>query len=338
MMGGEGLIEVRKADYEKLVSENAVLREENTSLRVNLNKLSADHAALRRAAGGTEKSRSQTPHSQIAVAPSLETAMDGTAKEFAEQILHIHTHLNESRVLDVVRDGLMQGRVDLFLQPIVMLPQRAPAYFECYSRIRAADGSVVTPGQYIALAKANGLLGSIDNMLLIRCIQLVRRARNNNNGLGFFCNISIQTLADRKFFRKFIAFMEANKDLAPRLTFEFSEEDIAANWDGVFEQLTLLSGLGFGFSMDHVTQLGFAPSQMASRNFKFVKVDIETILSRSEDGGHNLSVLCQELERKGMKLIVEKIENQDQLDRLLKLGKYLAQGFLLGEPRLSRSI
>ena len=334
----EGLIEVRKADYDKLVSENAVLREENTSLRVNLTKLSADNAALRRSQSDVAKSLAQIPNSQIAVAPTLEAAMDGTAKEFAEQILNIHSHVNESRVLDVVRDGLMQGRVDLFLQPIVMLPQRTPSYFECYSCIRAADGSVVTPAQYIPLAKANGLLASIDNMLLIRCIQLVRRARNNNNGLGFFCNISIQTLADRKFFRKFIIFMEANKDLASRLTFEFSEEDIAANWDGVFEQLTLLSGLGFGFSMDHVTQWGFAPSQMASRNFKFVKVDIGTILSRSDDGGENLRLLCQELDRKGMKLIVEKIETQDQLDRLLELGNYLAQGFLLGEPRLSRSI
>lgn len=336
-MVAEGSIEVRKADYEKLVSENAVLREENSSLRVQLNKLSLEHAR-RTPPVEAKKILPPIPNSQIAAAPSLESAMDGTAKEFAEQILNIHAHLNDSRILDVVRDGLMQGRVDLFLQPIVMLPQRTPSYFECYSRIRAADGATVMPAQYIALAKANGLLSSIDNMLLIRCIQLVRRARNNNNGLGFFCNISIQTLADRKFFRKFIGFMEANKDLAPRLTFEFSEEDIAANWDGVYEQLSLLAGLGFGFSMDHVTQLGFAPSQMASRNFKFVKVDVDIILSRSEDGGHNLRLLCEELDRKGMKLIVEKVETQDQLTRLLELGRYLAQGFLLGEPRLSRSI
>lgn len=337
-MGVEGLIEVRKADYENLVSENAFLREENSSLRVSLNKLALDRARLRGIPAEAENSLSHISTSQIAIPPSLDLAMDGTAKEFADQILNIHTHLNESQVLNVVRDGLMQGRVDLFLQPIVMLPQRTPSYFECYSRIRAADGSMVTPTQYIALAKANGLLSSIDNMLLIRCIQLVRRARSKNHDLGFFCNISIRTLADHKFFRKFITFMETNKDLAPHLTFEFSEEDIAANWDAVYEQLALLAGLGFGFSMDHVKQLDFAPSQMARRNFKFVKAEVDAILSRSADGGQNLRLLCQELERKGMKLIVEKVETQDQLNRLLELGSYLAQGFLLGEPRLSRGI
>jgi cyclic-di-GMP phosphodiesterase TipF (flagellum assembly factor) len=58
-------------------------------------------------------------------------------------------------------------------------------------------------------------------------------------------------------------------------------------------------------------------------------------LSRSQRR-QNLQLFKQELDRNGIDLIVEKIETQDQLVELLDLGIYFAQGYLFGEPRLSR--
>lgn len=248
----------------------------------------------------------------------------------------VRADLDHAQTLDIVREGLKRDRVDLFLQPIVSLPQRKPRFYECFSRIRDADGAMVLPEQYIEVAKKEGFLRAIDNMLLFRCIQLVRKAQRHKHNLGFFCNMSVETLGDRSFLREFIAFMAQNRELASQLTFELAEEDILSRWDDVSEDLNRLARLGFYFSMDRVRGIDLAPELLARRHFKFVKLDAGTLLNSGAKGGMNIRALKQELDRNGIDLIVEKIEGEQQLVELLDHHIDFGQGFLFGEPRLSR--
>lgn len=247
-----------------------------------------------------------------------------------------HPKLDSRQVFHVLRDALKHQRVDLFLQPIVKLPQRTPRYYECFSRIRSADGAIVTPEQYLELARDHGMLRSIDNMLLFRCIQLVRKAQRRNHNLGFLCNISMETLGDRLFFKQFIGFMEENRDLSSRLIFEVSQPDIDAQWDSFAEDLDKLARLGFRFSMDHVQHLGLDLALMASRNFSFVKVSAATLLKHGGNDGKHLRAFREELRRNRLELIIEKVETEEQLLDLLDLDMPLAQGYLFGQPRLCR--
>ncbi|MCM0020066.1 MAG: EAL domain-containing protein, partial [Tagaea sp.] len=64
------------------------------------------------------------------------------------------TNLPDAQVLDIVRDALREGRVELYLQPIVDLPQRRRRHYECFSRMRAPDGTLIGPDSYLALAEA----------------------------------------------------------------------------------------------------------------------------------------------------------------------------------------
>ena len=102
----------------------------------------------------------------------------------------IEESLGEAEILDIVREGLKSDRVDLFLQPIVSLPQRRRRYFECFSRIRTPEDTMVVPEQYLDIAEREGLISTIDNMLLFRCVQLVRKSQQRRFNLGFFYNIS----------------------------------------------------------------------------------------------------------------------------------------------------
>ena len=83
--------------------------------------------------------------------------------------------LGESELLETIRASLEENRVDLYLQPIVSLPQRKLRFYEALSRLRAEDGSVIMPAQYIKVAAPAGLMSVVDNLLLFRCVQIVRR-------------------------------------------------------------------------------------------------------------------------------------------------------------------
>jgi cyclic-di-GMP phosphodiesterase TipF (flagellum assembly factor) len=244
----------------------------------------------------------------------------------------IRTNLDQAQVLDIVRDGLRRDRVDLFLQPIVSLPQRKPRFYECFSRIRDKDGAMVVPEQYLDIAKREGLLRAIDNMLLFRCVQLVRKAQRHRHNLGFFCNISVQSLSDRAFFAEFTDFMSQNRELTAQLTFELATDDVLSQWDEVAPDLFALARLGFYFSMDRVQTLDFDPTLLARRRFRFVKIEADTLL----ESGADIRAFKRDLDRSGIDLIVEKIENEQQLVELLDHNIDFGQGFLFGEPRLSR--
>ena len=88
--------------------------------------------------------------------------------------VHART-LGDPAMLELIRRSLEENRVDLYLQPIVNLPQRKVRFYEALTRLRSADGSVVMPSQYIKVAAPAGLMSVVDNLMLFRCIQLVRR-------------------------------------------------------------------------------------------------------------------------------------------------------------------
>lgn len=247
--------------------------------------------------------------------------------------------LSDDQILEIIRDGLRRDRVDLVYQPIVSLPQRKREFYEAFTRIRADGGSVIVPEQYIAIAEREGLIAAIDNMLLFRCVQLLRRTRAKDRNFGFFCNISPYTLADHDFFSEFIEFMGENRELAANLIFEFGQPMIMNGDEDIEKQLTRLARLGFRFSMDQVSSLSLDYAKLAVRHFKFIKIDARALLDQITDPelASTLLGLKKTLDRHGIDLIVEKIESEPMLVELLDLNIDFGQGYLFGEPRESRS-
>ncbi len=220
--------------------------------------------------------------------------------------------MQDDELLKIIRQALRLDRVDVYLQPIVSLPQRKTRYYECLTRIRAEDGTVIGPDSYIGLAERFGLVGAIDNLLLFRCVQLIRRTRSRNYDVAFFCNISGDSLADTDFISDFVDFVADNPDLAPSIYFEIGQSDLDNAPPASIDNLSRLAELGFRFSLDQLTHLNLNFSGLAARNFRFVKVDAKFLLDSSVDIKSDIVVsdIKEQLDRYGLNMIVEKIEQE----------------------------
>jgi cyclic-di-GMP phosphodiesterase TipF (flagellum assembly factor) len=245
--------------------------------------------------------------------------------------------LDDATIVHLVREGIAKDRVDLVLQPVVSLPQRKRKFFEAYTRIRCENGDVITPGQNIAIAEREGLVTALDNLLLFRCVQQLRSRRNKNRNIGFFCNISPHTLADKKFFNDFVVFMTENSSLAQDLIFEFSHATIANQDDEISHQLNRLAALGFRFSLDQVNSLNLDYASLAEQHFKYIKIDAETMLREvpQPTTAVDLHDFKKALERQGIDLVVEKIETEEVLRDILDFQVGFGRGYLFGEPKKS---
>ncbi|MEM7169676.1 MAG: EAL domain-containing protein [Pseudomonadota bacterium] len=240
--------------------------------------------------------------------------------------------LSDNEILAIARDALQEDRVELVLQPIVSLPQRKKLFYECFSRLRTKDGFTLTPDRYLDLAEREGLVTAIDNMMLFRCFQLIRKIQRRGEDFDFFCNLSSHTLSDEAFFTDFADFLAGNTGLAKNLVFEFTQADYE-NWNlSSAEQLAKLAKLGCRFSIDQVSHLDFNPVALASSGVCFIKVKAELLAGL----GANATTLLHDLRNQGVNLIVEKIEKEETLVEILDYDVGFAQGYLFGEPRMAR--
>ena len=192
------------------------------------------------------------------------------------------------------------------------------------------------PAQYVAVAEREGLITAIDNMLLFRCIQLVRKIQRMSQNVGFFCNVSGHSLLDADFFGDFVEYLESNTDLAPHLVFEFSQSTFETLDTPAEEHLERLARLGCRLSMDQVSNLDVDIDLLARLHIAFVKIDSSELLHEDTEGHATLLGLRRRLDAVGVDLIAEKIEREEALLDLLDHGIDYGQGYLLGEPRLSR--
>ena len=246
--------------------------------------------------------------------------------------------LGEGDMLETIRASLEENRVDLYLQPIVSLPQRKLRYYEALSRLRAEDGSVIMPAQYIKVAAPAGLMSVVDNLLLFRCVQIVRRLTQKSREIGVFCNISGDTLTDTEFFPQFLDYMLANRDLAGQIIFEFSQDAVLKAGAAGEKNLSRLSDMGFSLSMDHVETLALDFVRMKALGFRHLKVRSDTLTQGMS--GANAAVAAEDfkklLSRHGLNLIAERVEDERTVVQLLDYQVDYAQGFLFGEPRAVR--
>jgi cyclic-di-GMP phosphodiesterase TipF (flagellum assembly factor) len=246
--------------------------------------------------------------------------------------------MGESDLLETIRASLEENRVDLYLQPIVSLPQRKLRYYEALSRLRSEDGSVIMPAQYIKVAAPAGLMSVVDNLLLFRCVQIVRRLTQKSREIGVFCNISGDTLTDAEFFPQFLDYMQANRDLAGQIIFEFAQDAVLKAGAAGEKNLMHLANLGFALSMDHVETLALDFVKLKAMGFRHLKVRAGMLTSGMNDAGAAVAAedFKKLLSRHGLNLIAERVEDEKAVVQLLDYTIDYAQGFLFGEPRAVR--
>jgi cyclic-di-GMP phosphodiesterase, flagellum assembly factor TipF len=243
----------------------------------------------------------------------------------------------EDRMLRLLREALRRDRVEVFLQPIVSLPQRRHRFYEVYSRIRDDDGSEIGPDQYLALAEREGLIGAIDNLLLLRCVQIIRESQRRDYNYGFFVNISANSLADTRFISQFLQFMSKNRQLVPKLIFELHQDTIRSGGPGQGQLLDGLRQLGFAFSMDNVTRFDVDFADLDRRNVRFVKIEAPRLIDElGKSGGGAVPRLFSHAAEAKVDLVVEKLETERQLVTLLEQRIDYGQGYLFGAPRAAR--
>jgi len=350
-LGLHGLFQ-RAGGEAALRGELAPLREANLILT---DQIEALHEQVERLAAAVEQEAAQRSEELSGEVRMLEDLIQRMGEDLQARLAAARPasaaaagglHRQQAALLETVREALADNRVDLYLQPVVSLPQRRTLYYEGFSRLRDEGGRVIMPAEYLAVAEPGGLISAIDNLLLFRCVQIVRRLAKNSRKVGIFCNIALGSLADEAFFPQFLDFMSQNRDLAGSLIFELGQAAFEARGAVEARNMAKLADLGFRFSLDKIADLDLDFQDLARADVKFLKVGAELLLNELARGEGppavqalrdlDVSDFADLARRFGVEIVAEKIEAERQVVDILELNVGFGQGNLFGEPRAIR--
>src|SRR5712675_2197751 len=242
---------------------------------------------------------------------------------------------SQAQILTAVKNAMEENRIDIYLQPMVTLPQRKVRFYEAVTRLRDDKDQILSADDFIGVAEAAGLIGRIDHMVMLRCVQVLRRLMVRNKDVGVFCNVAAATLGHPTTFAQCLDFLEANRALAPSLVLEFKQATFRNLGPIETEHLAALAQRGYRFSVDHVTDLRIEPRELADRGVRFIKVPASLLLDQRQTSASDIhpSDLSDLLGRFGIDLIAERIEGERAVVDLLDYDVRFGQGFLFAPPR-----
>ncbi len=224
-------------------------------------------------------------------------------------------------------------RLQLAYQPIVDAASRRVVSFEGLARW-SPDGLVVGPAEFVPVAEATGLIGSLtEHVLTLACSQLASWNRSmTGRALGVSVNVPVSEV-DRP---GFVAMVERTLDehnVAPQqLIIELTESNMVERLDVVRSTLAQLNALGCAIAIDDFGTGYSSFSWLRDLPVQIVKIDRSFVWAMTNDAAaaHVVRAIADLCRCLGSTVIAEGVETQAQADMLTSFGIDRLQGFAFG--------
>jgi diguanylate cyclase (GGDEF)-like protein len=231
---------------------------------------------------------------------------------------------------DQIVTALEENRVVLAYQPIVDAHSIDVAMHECLVRIVRPEGQVIAAGDFIAVAEQLGLIRRLDR----RVLELTIDSLSRNRGACLTLNVSGMTASDRPSLESFVSYIEAHKDVAPRLVVELTETAALIDIEESMRFVSRIRALGARVAIDD-----FGAGYTSFRNLQSLKVDMVKVdgsfvkgLAECRDNQIFVSTLVNLAKNFNLSTVAEWVGNEEEAEILRGFGVDYFQGMYFGKP------
>lgn len=224
------------------------------------------------------------------------------------------------------------GKLALYAQVVLSLPQRAPMQSEVVSRLIEDGSSPVPAAQFLPMAARHGLMPRLDNRLLEMLIARIDAGAQLAPAIAV--NISAQTVADAAARRRLLDALQGRRDIARRMVFEMTEF-------GVIQAPALSQAfaaevrrLGAQFAIDHFNLHRDSLRQLHQLLPHYIKLApvYTNELAQNQDSRFIVSSLVRIAQPLEIGVIAQAVESESLIALLQDMGFAGYQGYANGRP------
>lgn len=240
-----------------------------------------------------------------------------------------------------LRDALRDGELELFYQPQVNTNSGELVGMETLIRWRQADGSYISPADFIPLAERIGLSVALDEWVLHKAFQ---QAANWENEYNKQCVVAVN-ISSKQFSHNHLINMLHNaldsSGVNPELIeIELTETAMLENIENVLRIIKEIKELGMSVSIDDFGTGYSSMSYLKDLPVDKIKIDkafIEGISAASNLATNKDKAIVASIVELGhnlqLEVIAEGVENSEQIEFLNQVGCDILQGYIISTPR-----
>ena len=251
---------------------------------------------------------------------------------YSEQMLE--QALSCKTVLDEFDAALKAGEFQIYLQPQIEVNTGKIYGAEALVRRIKADGSLVSPGDFIPIYEKSGLISRLDLYIWEQAAKQISDWKKQGVNMRISVNISPR---DFYYFEihKIFADLVKRYDISPEyLNIEITETTIMSDVPNVRQEIQKLQQSGFIVEMDD-----FGSGYSSLNTLKDIDVDILKIdmgFIRETSNGEKAKIILDAIVKMAKKLqmpvITEGVETEEQVHTLTKMGCDMFQGYYFSKP------
>ncbi len=231
-----------------------------------------------------------------------------------------------------------ESRFQLYFQPIVPIGATANEreHFELMLRLSDETGRLVTPAQFIPAAERYNIMPAIDRWVVHRALdRVVHRIESGVKPFTVAVNLSGTSLNDERFLEFLIGELDALNLVDGAICFEITETAAIANLGSVVYFMRELKARGCHFALDDFGSGLSSFMYLKTLPVDYLKIDGQFIENVTRDAVDRSMVeaIGQVGRAMGIQTIAERVESQEVLEELGRLGIGYAQGFHIAVPK-----
>lgn len=237
-------------------------------------------------------------------------------------------------LLSELRSALSREQFYVELQPKVRLSDKKLLGFEALARWTLPDGQQIPPSQFIPLAETSGLIGKLDQLVLLQTCRALHELKAAGIEVPIAFNVSSSDLTEPKFFNRMLKLIEDAGISPNQLELEITETQAVKDYSRISPSLRKLIALGMGVSIDDFG-IGYSSlshiTDLAATTLKIDKSFVDR-LGHSRADEQVVDMILRLGECFEFTIIAEGIETEQQRTALMNRGCQMGQGFLFARP------
>ncbi|KPF43145.1 putative bifunctional diguanylate cyclase/phosphodiesterase [Rhizobium sp. G187] len=229
-----------------------------------------------------------------------------------------------------LRIAIRSDLIHMVYQPIFDMRTNRLEGVESLMRMKMADGTPLSPSQFIPVAERTGAIVELGHWAIRRVCEEVLVP---GHASLVSVNVSATQLMSRGFALSVSTILEETGVSGTQLAFEITEGIDMEGQSDVIRCITDLQALGIRIWLDDFGT-GFAGlSWLRLFPFDTVKIDRSFLQdTRRPAGRAMLEDIIRLIRNRGLKILIEGVESADHVELMRELGIEFGQGYFLGRP------
>jgi EAL domain-containing protein (putative c-di-GMP-specific phosphodiesterase class I)/CheY-like chemotaxis protein len=232
--------------------------------------------------------------------------------------------------LKKIKEAVQENRMLLYYQPILTNATGKVQKYEALLRMIDEQGRVISPGQFLFIAKNSKYYPDITKIVMRQAMELFEHRVEE-----FSINLSALDIENKSMRLFLLDSLQEAPNVASRLTFEIVEQEGVKHIDVLKDFVREVKRYGAKIAIDDFGS-GYSNFRtLLDMDVDFLKIDGSLIRNISTDiSSRNVVETVKTFaDKTGIHIIAEFVENEAIFQCLKKIGIQYSQGYYIGKPQ-----